>query len=207
VKGALANGLDLSNALRRTASNGFSHLDDVLDKQFAAELWDEIRGGPLRTMSGEFGTARVRMEIDGFDVESPFDGFPCIQTLVDEFAERVRTDGEGVRGLATWRPNEAGVGVYRPGSVGVTAHMDGRWYRRLVAVFTVIGSARFEVRASRQGDVVETWTARARGVTLMRGPGLAGGRDGRPYHSVYGPERGVRCSTALRMAHPPDAPS
>jgi hypothetical protein len=85
--------------------------------------------------------------------------------------------------------------------------MDGRWYRRLVAVFTVVGSARFEVRALRQGDVVETWTARARGVTFMRGPGLAGIRDGRLYHAVYGPERRVRCSIALRMAHPPDAPS
>ncbi|MGH2525419.1 MAG: hypothetical protein ACRDG2_01615, partial [Actinomycetota bacterium] len=63
--GALGNGVDLTNALRRTASNGFSHLDDVLDERFAAELWDEIRGGPLRTMSGEFGTAKVRMEIDG----------------------------------------------------------------------------------------------------------------------------------------------
>jgi hypothetical protein len=202
-----ANDIDLSNVLRRTASDGFSHLDDVLDERFADELWAEIRGGPLRTMSGTFGAAKVRMEIDGFDVESPFDGFPCVQTLVDELAERVRTDGEGVRGLATWKPNEAGVGVYRPGSVGVTAHMDGRWYRRLVAVFTVVGSARFEVRASREGDAVETWIADARGVTLMRGPGLAGVRDGRPYHAVYGPERDVRCSIALRMAHPPDAPS
>lgn len=204
---ALANDLDLSNVLRRATSDGFSHLDDVLDERFAAGLWDEIRAGPLRTMSGSFGSAGVRMEIDGFDVESPFDGFPSIHTLVDDFAERVHSDGRGVRGLATWRPNEAGVGVYRPGSVGVTAHMDGRWYRLLVAVFTVVGSARFEVRASREGDVVETWTARAQGVTLMRGPGLANVRDGRPYHAVYGPERGIRCSIALRMAHRPDARS
>jgi hypothetical protein len=205
--GALTDGVDLSSALRRTASDGFSHVDDVLDERFAVELWDEIRGGPLRTMSGTFGAAKVRMEIDGFDVESPFNGFPHIRALVDEFTARARTDGDGVRGLATWRPNEAGVGAYRPGSIGVTAHMDGRWYRRLVAVFTVVGSARFEVRASREGEVLEAWTARARSVTLMRGPGLAGVRDGRPYHAVHGPERGVRCSVALRMAHPPDAPS
>jgi alkylated DNA repair dioxygenase AlkB len=112
----------------------------------------------------------------------------------------VRSDGASVRGLATWSPNEAGVGVYRPGSIGVTAHMDGRWYRRLVAVFTLVGVARFEIRAAREGEPVETWDARAGGVVFLRGPGLAGARDGRPYHVVQGPKRGVRCSLALRMA-------
>jgi hypothetical protein len=157
-------------------------------------------------MSGTFGAAKVRMEIDGFDVEAPFNRFPRISALAEAFAARVHTDGRGLRGLATWRPNEAGIGVYRTGSVGVTAHMDGKWYRRLVAVFTVVGSARFEVRASREGEVLDAWTARAGGVTLMRGPGLAGVRDGRPYHAVHGPKRGVRCSIALRMAHPPESP-
>ena len=40
---------------------------------------------------------------------------------------------------------------------------------------------------------------RLKSVTLMRGPGLAGVRDGRPYHAVHGPTRGVRWSLALRM--------
>jgi hypothetical protein len=117
----------------------------------------------------------------------------------------VRADGASLRGLATWRPNEAGVGVYRPGSVGVTAHMDGRWYRRLVAVFTLVGAARFEVRAAREGEPIEAWDARAGGVTFLRGPGLARARDGRPYHAVHGPRRGVRCSLALRMSVRPEA--
>ncbi len=90
--------------------------------------------------------------------------------------------------------------MYHPGSVGITAHLDGRWYRRLVAVFTLVGSGAFEIRASREGDVLERWQARAGGVTLMRAPGLAGARDGRPFHAVGGPKRGVRCSLALRMA-------
>jgi hypothetical protein len=67
-------------------------------------------------------------------------------------------------------------------------------------VFTLGGSGAFEVRASREGEPLERWQARAGGVTLMRGPGLAGARDGRPYHAVDGPKRGVRCSLALRMA-------
>ena len=189
----------LSAALASTAVKGFAHVDDLVDPTFLRELRREIEAGPLRRMAGTFGKAGVRMEIDGYDLESPFEGFPALRELVSSFAERVRSDGAGVRGLRTWHPNEAGIAVYRSGSVGVTSHLDGRWYRRLVAVFTVAGSARFEVRPSREGDVVERWNARAGSVTLMRAPGLAGVRDGRPYHAVHGPPRGTRCSLALRM--------
>jgi hypothetical protein len=189
----------LTDALGRTAANGFAHVDDLLDRAFLRALVRELEGGPLRRMAGTFGKAGVRMEIDGFDVDAPFDGLPAVAELASSFGERVRTEGTGTRGLRTWSPNEAGVARYRSGSVGVTSHMDGRWYRRLVAVFTLAGSARFEVRASREGDVLERWAAHAGSVTLMRGPGLGGVRDGRPYHAVEGPPRGTRWSLALRM--------
>jgi hypothetical protein len=189
----------IGRALRETASQGFAHVDDLVDPSFLRALVRELDAGPLRRMAGTFGTAGVRMEIDGFDVEAPFEGFPALSELASAFGERVRRDGEGIRGLRTWAPNEAGVARYRSGSVGVTSHMDGRWYRRLVAVFTLAGSARFEVRSSREGDSLERWDARAGTVTLMRGPGLAGVRDGRPYHAVHGPPRGTRWSLALRM--------
>ena len=189
----------LSAALRSTAARGFAHVDELIDPAFLTELRGEIEGGPLRRMAGSFGAAGVRMEIDGYDVASPFAGFPLLIELASAFTERVRSDGGHVRGLRTWRPNEAGIAVYRSGSVGVTSHLDGRWYRRLVAVFTLSGSARFEVRGARDGDVLERWDARAGAVTLMRAPGLSGVRDGRPYHAVHGPPRGTRCSLALRM--------
>lgn len=194
----------LRTALRDTASNGFAHVDGLVEPPLLRALRRELDAGPLRRMAGTFGKAGVRMEIDGFDLEAPFDGFPAVHELAAAFEERVRRDGDGIRGLRTWSPIEAGAARYRPGSVGVTAHMDGRWYRRLVAVFTVAGSARFEVRASREGRVLERWDASAGSVTLIRGPGLAGVRDGRPYHAVCGPRRGVRWSLALRMRS--DAP-
>ena len=202
---ALDADVDLSDALKRTARDGFCHVDGVLDERFRRALWEEIRRGPLRRMAGTFGAAGVRMEIEGFDLGSPFAGFPALERLRREFGGLVRDQGHAIRGLASWRPNEAGVAVYHPGSVGITAHLDGRWYRRLVAVFTLVGSGRFEVRASREGEVLERWQARAGGVTLMRAPGLAGAKDGRPYHAVDGPRRGVRCSLALRMAMNPPA--
>jgi hypothetical protein len=197
---ALASDLDLSDALERTARAGFAHVERALEEGFRLALWEEIRRGPLRRMAGEFGGAGVRMEIEGFDVAMPFDGFPLLERLRRELGGSVRDRGKPIRGLAGWRPNEAGVAVYHPGSIGITSHLDGRWYRRLVAVFTLVGSGRFEVRTSREGEILERWDARAGGVTLMRGPGLAGERDGRPFHAVHAPRRGVRCSLALRMA-------
>jgi len=189
----------LSAALLKVAARGFAHVDGLVGEAFLSDLRREVEGGPLRRMEGSFGAAGVRMEIDGYDLEAPFEGFPVLTELAGSFTARVRSDGAQIRGLRTWRPNQAGVAVYRSDSVGVTSHLDGRWYRRLVAVFTVEGSARFEVRSSREGDLLERWEARAGSATLMRAPGLAGVRDGRPYHAVHGPPRGIRCSLALRM--------
>ena len=190
-----------ASALRRTAADGFAHLGDVVEPAALRALWSELRAGPLRPMEGSFG--RVRMQIAGFDVADPMDGFPRLAELRAAVAERVRRDGADVRGLASWWPNEAGVGVTRPGQTGITAHLDGRWYRRLVAVVTIVGSAPFEVTATRDGPVIDGWRASAGGITLMRGPGLAGRRDGRPFHRIGAPSRGVRCSVALRMAVDP----
>ena len=188
-------------ALRRTATDGFAHLDDVVEPAMLRALWRELGTGPLRPMEGSFGP--VRMQIAGFDVAHPMDGFPHLAELRDAVVERVRRDGAGIRGLATWRPNEAGIGVTEPGQIGITAHLDGKWYRRLVAVVTVVGSARFEVAGARDGPVVAGWQAGSGGIALMRGPGLAGRRDGRPFHRIGPPSRGVRCSVALRMSVDP----
>jgi hypothetical protein len=205
VSRVLTSGLALAPALRRTALTGHARLDGALEPSACRALWREIRTGPLRSMHGTFGRAGVRMEIDGFDVDAPFEGYPVIAELAHAFGALVRERGRGVRGLATWRPNEAGIGVYRPGSVGITAHLDGRWYRRLVAVFTVVGSAAFEVRDGRDGELLDRWGAGPGSLTLLRGPGLGGARDGRPFHAVHGPSRGVRCSLALRFGLRPSA--
>ena len=91
--------------------------------------------------------------------------------------------------------------VYPPGFEGFHHYHD----TQDELYFVHSGSARFEVRPSREGDVLERWNARAGSVTLMRAPGLAGVRDGRPYHAVHGPPRGTRCSLALRMRVDPSS--
>ncbi len=201
---ALATGLDLRPGLRATAERGYAHVARALDEASCRALWLEVARGPMRRFAGSFG--QVRQEIDGFDVRDPMDDFPQIAGLRDELAGVVRRHGRGIRGLATWWPNEAGIARYRPGSIGITPHLDGKKYRRLVAVVTIHGTARFTVCRDRAGDVVETWFADSGGLTLMRGPGLAGVRDGRPFHTVEGPGRGERCSIGFRMdARPADA--
>jgi hypothetical protein len=113
----------------------------------------------------------------------------------------VREHGRDVRGLVTWAPNEVGIAHYVPGSIGITPHMDGKWYRRLVVVATVYGRAPFAICGSRDpDDVVERWIAGPGDFVLMRAPGLAGQRDGRPFHLVHGPPEGERLSLGIRMA-------
>jgi len=198
---ALAPDLDLREPLSRTAGRGYARVREAVLPGFLRRLRRELEAGPFRRFEGSFG--KVRQEIEGFDVVPPFEGFPLLAALARELEELVRIHGRGIRGLATWRVGEVGVARYRPGSIGITPHLDGKWYRRLVAVVTVHGRARFAVCGSRDAaDVVEEWWTEAGDLVLMRGPGLAGRRDGRPFHLVEGPRRGTRLSLGFRMPVP-----
>jgi len=167
-------------------------------RELLGPLRREIDAGPLRDMTGEHG--KIRMEIAGYDIAMPMTGFPLMRRLAEDLGASVRERGAGIRGLATWRPNEIGVARYRPGSLGITPHLDGKWYRRLVIVVTIYGRARFAVCRTREGEIVAEWHPGPGDLVLMRGPGLAGQRDGRPFHLVEGPPRGARCSLGVRMA-------
>jgi hypothetical protein len=194
---ALAPGLDLRGALRATADRGYAHMTGAIDARFLRSVWREVERGPFQRFEGSFGL--VRQEIDGYDVRDPMDAFPLVAELRDELVGLIRRQGRTINGLATWRPNEAGAALYHPGSIGITPHLDGKWYRRLVVVVTIHGTAPFTVCRDRAGEVVERWESGPGSVTLMRGPGLAGSRDGRPFHTVHGPRRGTRCSIGYRM--------
>jgi hypothetical protein len=196
--GALAQDLELGRAFESVTALGAAFVPRALDESFRRRLRREVDAGPFRSMSGTYG--KVRMEIDGYDVPAPMDDFPRMRELANELGGVVRSSGSSIRGLATWVPNEIGVTRYRPGSLGITPHLDGRWYRRLVAVVTVYGRSRFALCANRDGDVVAEWRPGPGDIVLMRAPGFGGGRDGRPFHLAEGPTRGSRCSLGVRMA-------
>jgi hypothetical protein len=192
------NDLDLTRSLLHVRDEGAAWIPSALNSSFRRRLRREVDAGPFRPMSGSFG--KVRMEIEGYDVIAPFDDVPVMLQLSEELGALVRSSGKHVRGLATWKPNEIGVTRYRPGSLGITPHLDGKWYRRLVAVVTVYGRSRFAICRSREGGVMAEWRPGPGDLVLMRGPGLGGVRDGRPFHLAEGPKKGLRCSLGVRMA-------
>jgi hypothetical protein len=195
----LRPGLDLRRALRACAVSGHERMPDAIDRSFLERLRPELDAGPFRPFGESFGP--VRQQIDGYDVGLPSSAFPLLGELCRELGSVVRLQGRGIRGLATWRPNEIGIAHYVPGSIGITPHLDGKWYRRLIAVATVYGRARFAICRTRDpADVLEAWTSAPGDLVLMRGPGLADVLDGRPFHLVEGPRRGERLSLGIRMA-------
>jgi hypothetical protein len=66
-------------------------------------------------------------------------------------------------------------------------------------VFTLLGSSEFLLCKGRSGSVIETWQTRPGTLVLLRGPGLGGLEDGRPFHAVRGPTAGQRYSLTFRM--------
>jgi hypothetical protein len=194
--------LDLRDALAACARIGHARVPSALATDFLARLRAEIDRGPFRPFGESFGP--VRQQIDGYDVRVPATGFPLLTALSRELRDVIRSQGRGVRGLATWAPNEVGVAHYVPGSIGITPHMDGKWYRRIVIVATVYGRAPFAICGSRDPkDTIDRWISGPGDLVLMRGPGLAGARDGRPFHLVEGPRRGERLSLGIRMSRRP----
>ena len=199
---AFSEHLELRPAIQACVRDGHGRVAEAVSPAFLRTLRGEIDAGPFRPFGEAFGP--VRQQIDGYDVAAPMDGFPLLKRLCRELKDLVRSHGRDIRGLATWTPNEVGITHYVPGSIGITPHMDGRRYRRLVIVVTVYGRAPFAICGSRDpSDVLDRWIGGPGDLALMRGPGLAGARDGRPFHLVGGPRAGERLSLGIRMSVPP----
>lgn len=202
MSGVLLPELDLRDTLSTVLREGAAYLPRALDEAFRRRLQEEIRGLPFEAVPEEVGP--VRQETELFLIREPMDAHPAVAALRDALLRLVREEGQGIRGLATYRPNEASVQRYRPRALGITPHLDGKRFRRLVAVFTAEGTARFVLCRDRSGPVVASWEAGPGSLLLLRAPGLGGLRDGRPFHAVEGPRRGTRYSVSFRMNARPD---
>lgn len=196
--GPFPDDLDLVAALASVAESGAAFVPGALGEHFRAQVLGEVAAGPVRPYRERFG--QVRQQIEGFDVFAPFGGYPEITRLCRALTSLARRDGRSIRGLATWVANEAGVVVYREGSIGITPHLDGKRYRRLVAIVTLSGRAELAVCRSRAGEVVTAFESGPGDLVLLRGPGLAGARDGRPFHAVGTPRGGERWAVGVRMS-------
>ena len=187
--------LRLEDALRRVLGFGAAFVPHALDRRFIVRLQRAIEDGPFETPPQVVGPVRQETEVYRISPGT----IPESDHLRRALTRAVRAQSAGTRGLATWRPNDVQVQRYRPGGLGITPHLDGKRFRRLVAIFTTRGTARFAICRDRSGEVLEEWAAAPGSLILLRGPGLGGVRDGRPFHLVRGPRRGWRYSISYRM--------
>jgi len=195
---ALSESVDLRAALLRVKESGAALIPDALHDPFGSRLQSELESGPFAPMPERSG--KVTQEVDSFMARgASVEAFPLIYELMHELVNGVRFEGRGIKGVTTWKPNLVIVQRFKPGTRGITPHLDGKRFVKLVAILTTKGGARFTVCKNRKGDVVDEWEAKAGSLILLRAPGFAGQEDGRPFHMVEGPTRGQRYSVAFRM--------
>lgn len=188
-------GLGLDQALQTVAGEGFAFVPRALAEDFRRSLQQEVQACPFQPVPGEIGP--VRQETEECVIPTPMDRYPLMARLSGEMVALVRDHGRAVAGLEAWVPTAAFVQRYRPGALGITPHLDGKRFGLLVAVFTTKGSAQFSIHETRSGPVVARWEAAPGSLVLLRGPGLAGVDDGRPFHAV-GPCDQGRYSVSFR---------
>lgn len=196
----LADDLDLGAGLAQVVGQGFAYLPHALAATSCRLVHEETAGGPFATLPPETGPYRVREDADYYRITlATIGAYPTVAALRDELVARVRASGGDIAGLLHWEPNDMAVQRYAPHSLGISPHRDGAKNAFLVAVFTTAGSAQFVICADRAGTVVAQWRTRPGGLVLLRGPGLAGIADGRPFHAVRGPRTAERHSLSYRM--------
>ncbi len=200
MPGVLLANLDLGPVLEAVRRSGAAVVAQALADPFRTRLERELMSVPYEPAPVAVGP--VRQETDVFVVRE-LEDFPVVAELARDFRAAVRAHAREIQGLGTYAPNEIHLQRYRPGSLGITPHLDGKRYRRLVAFFTVRGSARLSVLRERAGEVLACFSIGPGSLAVLRAPGLGGLRDGRPFHAIVPVGCEERVSVVLRMSTRP----
>ncbi len=196
----LLSTLDLRDPLARAGRIGASFIVEAIEGSFRKILRDEIAAGsfePLPEQSGPYG---VREEAELLEIPAEdLSAYPAVAQLRTDLMQLVHEHGRNIDGLEEWRPNDVAAMRYHRGSLGITPHRDGKRHRFLIAIVTIEGAAAFTLCADREGTGIDHWPTTPGSLVLMRGPGLNGVEDGRPFHTVSGPTSGARVSLTFRM--------
>jgi hypothetical protein len=191
--------LDLRVPLARAGQIGASFVGDAIEGSSLKILRDEIAAGsfePLPELTGPYG---VRQEAELLEIPAEdLSAYPAVAQLRTDLMHLVHEHGRNINGLEEWRPNDIAAMRYHPGSLGITPHRDGKRQRYLIAIVTIEGAAAFTLCANREGTSIDHWPTTPGSLVLMRGPGLNGAEDRRPFHTVSGPTRGARISLTFR---------
>jgi hypothetical protein len=192
--------LDLRGPLARAGQIGASFLGEAIEGSSLKILRDEIAAGSFDSLPEQIGPYGVREEAELLQIPAEdFSAYPAIAQLRTDLMQLVREHGRNINGLEEWRPNDIAAMRYHPGSLGITPHRDGKRHRYLIAIVTIEGAAAFNLCTDREGTGIDRWPTTPGSLVLMRGPGLNGAEDGRPFHTVSGPTSGARVSLTFRM--------
>jgi hypothetical protein len=197
AKAILGGNVDLQGALERVRDVGRAVVNGVLNEARCAAIVREVAGQSFERLPPTIGP--VRQETELLLLTGDFGEAPSVARLREEFVAAIRDKTPDRTELGGWWPNEAYVQRYEPGALGVTAHVDSKRFVLLIAAFTLLGSSQFLLCEGRSGSILEMWETRAGTLVLLRGPGLGGLEDGRPFHAVRGPAAGQRYSLTFRM--------
>ena len=188
---------DLRAALCTVSQTGAAFLVDAIQEEALSAVAAELESAPYTRLPEQQGRARQEGEI--LVLTSGSRGYPAMSLLCERLTAAILAAGDGICGLDQWRPNEVAVQRYPERALGITPHRDLQWYRYLVVVVTVEGTAEFMLCKNREGELLDTWQAGSGSLVLLRGPGLGGTEEGGPLHAVAGPAVGHRTSLGLRM--------
>ena len=148
----------------------------------------------------------VRQDFDLLVVRPPASGDPSFAPLLalcDEYAELLRGLIPQQPWLGDFAPTDIYVQRYSPGSQGISRHLDGRRFVKLVSIFSLGAPAELH---DREGSSLRRYRLACGDLLLLRAPGFAGQGDAGPLHSVSGPKGGVRYSISLRMERRGESP-
>jgi hypothetical protein len=177
---------------------GFARSPGALGPAWRFELLRELEDGRFEALPEEVGPVRQRGE--ELVVATGDADYPAVAQLAAGLRAALSAELEGISWLGQFVANQAVFLRYQGPGAGISPHRDHKRYAFLVAVFTLVGEARFSVVGDRAGQhVLASWMTAPGDLCLLRAPGFDGNDDGRPLHAVAAPTGEQRISLAFRM--------
>lgn len=181
------NSISPSECVEVAKKEGAVLLRGFVSPEDQAEVEKEVMAHDLTPVDRSGYTIPEQFEDIGWEFsEAP----PAVLALGKRVCELVQPS------VPEWGVNQARAQLYSPGEAGIEWHRDYKHDLRMIAVASLMGVARFDIRL-RQGEV--SWQLRPGDLVLMRGTLLNGRKDDRPRHRVFAPETGKRLSVAYRQ--------
>ncbi len=190
----------IETAARSSDHVSLAELAQALERLRAVEAvslpWLSEEGcAPFLSAARDLPYREARAVVGAGDKEVRQDFEVCFEELGSEgpfhtFARDLEADLISASAQLTPPPlpegftlNDLIVQRYRPGSAGITPHVDHIRYQAIVAIIVFSGEGDFQILDDRSGRNPRSVPNRAGDLLLMRAPGFAGLQD-RPFHRL-----------------------